>query len=78
MNPRGLQEGPKTAQEGFWRGPRRRPEGSGSLPCEGLLELMAKWPPADALAAPRALGPAECAARGEDPRRGCQGPEERT
>ena len=38
---------------------------------------MSKSPPTDAPAALRALGPAECAVRGEDPRRGCQGSEER-
>ena len=59
MNPRGLQEAPKTAQEGLRRGPKRRPEASGSLPCEGLLELRAKWPPADARGAAGAPGPAE-------------------
>ena len=58
-NSRGLQEAPKTAQEGFQRGPERRLEASGSIPCEGLLELKGKWPPADAQSADWTPGPAE-------------------
>ena len=44
---------------------------------KACFELMSKSPPTDAQDAPRALGPAECAVHGEDPRRGCQGSEER-